>query len=107
MVHPYKSISIGSIGSPDNRNAQYELQQVYGDLIAVTSTSVDFNRMSAETQLFATTLANMLVVAESVTDFSTVPLGMSKVHRDGILYLTKSLRSINYLMVAKSNFPVV
>jgi hypothetical protein len=103
MGHPYRSLALVSIGSPDNRNTQFKLLDIFPDLIAVSSTSVDFNRMSQITQDWASMLANMLVTAESMSEFASIPSGMMKVTRDGILYLTKSYRNINYLMVAKSN----
>lgn len=104
MGHPYRSLGILSIGSPDNRNSQFELSDVFPDLISVTSTSVDFSRMNLVTQEWASLLATMLVEAEKMSAFTTIPTGMMKVTRDGILYLTKSYKNINYLVVAKSNF---
>lgn len=102
--HPYRSLVILACGSPDNRNAQFRLNQLFPDLISVASTSVDFNRMSRTTQDWATMLANMLPVAEAMSDFTSIPVGMMKVRRDGLLYLTKTYQNINYLVVAKSNF---
>jgi hypothetical protein len=64
---------------------------------------VDFNRMSKNTQDWAFMIEQMLYAAESMSDFTTIPVGMMKVHRDGILYLTKSYNNVNYLVVAKSN----
>lgn len=101
--HPYRSLAILSIGSNDNRNAQYMIADLFPDYIAVTSTSTDFNRMSAKTQGWATLLAKMIVVAETMNEFTVVPTGMMKVKRDDILYLTATYDNINYLMVAKSN----
>lgn len=106
MGHPYRSLALMSIGSPDNRNNQYRLRDVFPDLIAVTSTSPDFNRMSKNTQDWASMLAVMLVEAEKMTRFTTIPQGMMKMVRDNVLYLTKSYKNINYLVVAKTNFPV-
>lgn len=103
MGHPYRSIALLSIGSPENRNAQYQLLDVFPDLIAVASSSVDFNRMSQDTQNWATLLETMLIAAESATDFSVIPTGIMKVHRDGILYLAKSFKNITYLVVTKSS----
>jgi hypothetical protein len=107
MSHPYRSLAVLSIGSNDNRNAQYMLSDIFPDLIAVTSTSSDFNRMSQKTQDWASILANMLVTAEKMTEFTVVPIGMMKVKRDGKLYLTATYDNINYLMVAKSNLAEV
>lgn len=104
MHHPFKSISLLTVGGPDNRDGVFDLQQIFPDLIAVTSTSVDFNRMSARTQVWAEKLAQMLQTAESMGDFTTVPDGMMKMRRGGTLYLTYSYENINYLMAARLNF---
>jgi hypothetical protein len=101
--HPYRSVSLCSVGSPDNRNAVYRLPGMFPDLISVSSTSLDFNRMKAATQTWAAMLEDMLVAAETVTQFTSVPVGMNKVMRDGILYVTKSYQNVNYLVVAKSS----
>jgi hypothetical protein len=106
MVHPYKSISILCIGSPDNRDAIYELPDLFPDLIAVASTSVDFNRMEEDTQNWATMLADMLYVAEEMGRYTTVPEGMMKLVRGGKLYLAQNFKNINYLVAAKTNFDV-
>jgi hypothetical protein len=103
-AHPFKSITVLAIGGPDNRDNVYDLQQIFPDLIAVTSTSVDFNRMTARTQAWASMFAQMLSTAEIMGDFSTVPEGMMKMRRNGTLYLTKSYENINYLMAARLNF---
>lgn len=103
MGHPYRSLAMLCIGSPDNRDAQYELTDVFPDLIAVASTSVDFNRMSQLTQDWAEMIAAMIYTAESMSNFTSIPQGMQKVTRDGILYLAKGYKNINYLIVAKSN----
>lgn len=103
LGHPYRSLSIVSIGSPDNRNSQFELADVFPDFISVSSTSPDFNRMSAVTQGWASMIAEMLVVAEKMGEFTTIPAGFMKVKRGNVLYLTRSYKNINYLIVAKVN----
>jgi hypothetical protein len=101
--HPYRSVAILSIGSPDNRDGKFKLSEVFPDMIAVTSTSVEFNRMKEETQAWAFMIEKMLYAAESVSDFTTIPVGMMKIKRDGILYVAKSYKNVNYLIAAKSN----
>jgi hypothetical protein len=101
--HPYRSLALCSVGSPDNRNAVYKLPGMFPDLIAVSSTSLDFNRMKADTQTWAVMLEKMLVAAETVSQYTSVPVEMHKVTRDGILYVTQSFQNVNYLVVAKSS----
>lgn len=103
MGHPYKSLSILSIGSDQNRGGMYELTDVFPDLISVSSTSTDFARMSQNTQTFLLIFATMLLVAETMTEYSSIPLGYTKLYRNNILYLVYNYNTIDYLVAAKSN----
>lgn len=103
MGNPYKSLSILSIGSDQNRDNDFELIDVFPDLIAVSTTSTDFNRMSQYTQTWLNAFAQMLVTAESMTQFSSIPIGMTKLIRNGILYLVFNYDTIDYLVAARSN----
>lgn len=100
---PYKALTLLCVGSPDNENEIYSISEMFPDFIDVSSTSVDFARMSQVTQDWAMLLASMIVVAESMVEFSTIPLGMSKVTRNGILYLVSKFQNINYLVASKSS----
>jgi hypothetical protein len=105
-TYPYKCVPVVSCGSPNNANAAYQLEDVFPDLLAVSSQSTDFSRMSQATQTFFLLLGTMLIAAESLTEFGNVPAGMSTLTRDGIFYLVATLNEVNYLVVCKSNFPI-
>lgn len=107
MGHPYKSVAILSVSSPENRDGLYKLTDVFPDLIMVSSTSQDFNRMTEATRKWAEYLAEMLIVAESMSQYSDIPAGMTRLIRNGKLYLVKNYDNIHYLVAAKSNFPEV
>lgn len=107
-AHPYKSLQMLSIGSPDNRNSWFQLTDVFADYIAVSSTSIDFNRMSQTTQNWANMLSTMLIIAETMSEFTNIPssaasLGLTKTTRNGVLYLVARYDNINYLICAKKN----
>jgi hypothetical protein len=104
LSHQYKSVSIGSIGSIENRDNLYELQQVFPDFIAVASTSTDFNRMSQDTQGFAELLENMLITAETMGQFTSLPAGMTRLTRNNQLFLVATYDNIHFLVAAKVNF---
>lgn len=103
MGHPYKSLAIAMIGSDQNRSNEYEITDVFPDLIAVSSTNTDFARMSQATQTFLLALATMLVVAETMTQYSSIPMGYTKLIRNNILYLVYNYQTIDYLVAAKAN----
>jgi hypothetical protein len=103
MAHPYKSLQVLAIGSDQNRQNKFELTDVFPDMIAVSSTSTDFARMSQYTQTFLQKLAVMIATAETMTQYSSIPLGYTKLMRNGILYIVYNYDTIDYLVAAKSN----
>lgn len=103
--HPYKSVAIAAVGSNENRNNQYELVDVFPDWLAVSSTSNDFNRQSQDTQAWSELLEQMLIVAESMGPYTSLPAGMTRLNRDGKLFVVASYGNIHYLVAAKYNFP--
>lgn len=107
MAHPYKSLMVLLVGGAENRNSLFEINQVFSDIIQMPLSSTDFNRMSAGTKTWLTSLAQALVTAESMTDFTSVPNGFTKVKRNNKLYLVFSQDNINYLVLAKSQLTVV
>lgn len=107
MNHPYKSLALAVIGGPENREGKFYLTDFYSDYIMVNTSSIDFNRMAPETQVFAEALADMIYQAESVDKFTVLPFGMTRLIRDEILYVVKTIDNVQFLVVAKSNFPEV
>lgn len=105
MGHPYKSLAMTVVGGPENREGKFYLTDFYSDYIMVNTSSVDFNRMSPETQDLAKALADMIYQAESVNKYTVLPFGMTRLVRDGLLYVVKTIDNVQFLIVAKSNFP--
>ncbi len=104
--HPYKSLNILAVGSPENRDDKFRLTDVVPDWISVSSTSIDFNRMTQATQDWALLLDALLQQAEKVTEFSTLPFEMTKTRRNGVLYVVATYANIHYLVAAKSSIDV-
>lgn len=100
---PYKSLQIACIGSPNNIQGKFQLQNFFSDYIDVSSTSNDFDRQSLPTQQFSLLLYNMILTAESVTEFSSISAGMSRIIKNGKIYITASFNNIDYLVSAKVN----
>ncbi len=97
----YKSLAFGVVGNPQNRDGITSFQEKFEDYILVTNDSADFNRMSVRTQEFYVLLGEMLRVAENLTDVADVPVGMSRLERDGVEYVAAIYENITYLMVGK------
>lgn len=99
--HPYRSLAVSTIGSSENRENLFELQQVFPDYIDVSTSSVEFQRMSPETQAWVLMISEMIIFAETMNEFSTVPVGMMKMKRGNMLFIVKTYGNIQYLVAAK------
>lgn len=104
VPHPYASLSIITVGSPDNREGKFKISDIYPDYIAVPTSSTDFNRMSAATKEWLNMLQEQLVAAESMTEFSSVPQKMTRTKRNGMVYLVTNVANVNYLVALRSNY---
>lgn len=100
---PYKSISICVVNGQNNVEDKQQFSLLFSDFIPVPTTSIDFNRMSLATQQFSEMVGNMLVVAETATELSSVPRTMRKIVRNGKLYISTLVDNVNYLMLAKTS----
>ncbi len=110
FTHLYKSIGTLCIAGYDNMPLPGGVQRRYlwnefPDFICVPTTSPDFGRMTQKTQAFALLLERLILAAEVATSYSSIPAGMRKVTRDGILYLVQRYENIQYLVAARVNYP--
>jgi hypothetical protein len=104
MGHPYRYLTLAVIGSPDNRNSLFRIDNVFSDYIDAGTTSIDFNRMALPTQEFCYALEEMLIYAETMTANSAVPSSMRKLTRNNYLYVVQTIDNIQYLVAAKINY---
>jgi len=106
MSNPYKSLLLDIISNFDNRDNLFEITQLYPDILNVSTTSNDFNRMSADTQGFMNLLSRMLPIAENLLPSTDIPVGMRRAIRNNIMYLTASYKNILYLVSSKATTPM-
>ena len=104
----YKSIAAIACGGPENREEKYYLYNWIPDYLDVPTSSIDFDRMSAETRFWAMKIFAMLQVAENMTELTDIPSGMYRVrrlNRDGeeILYVGASIFDVQYLITSKKS----
>lgn len=99
----YKSLNMVIVGGPENRDEIYSIYDHFRDYISVQTTSIDFNRMSPRTQRWVTLINKMLLIAEEMDDYSDIPIGMTRLRRQGVLYLVASYENIQYMVVSKKH----
>lgn len=99
----YKAISLLSINGNDNITGNQTLYDIFPDYIPVPSTSLDFNRMTIKTREWVLLMELLLITAESMTQYSTVPANLRRVTRNGIMFISALYENVNYMVAAKQN----
>lgn len=105
----YRAIVGYVIGSEENRDNKYKLQDIFPDYIDVSSTSTDFNYMSKNTQDFSIALQKMLAFAETMTEFTELPRDsdgeklFTRVKRGEHVYLVYKHGNFNFLVLSKAS----
>lgn len=105
MPHPYKCLALDVIGGYENRENLFDITQIYPDILNVSTTSVDYNRMTAQTQGLLSRLTEMILIAESLTYYSDIPVGYRKVQRYGIMFVTTRYMNMELLVSSKLTTP--
>lgn len=105
MPHPYKCLALDVIGGFENRENLFDITQIYPDILNVSTTSVDYNRMSADTQGLLSRLTEMILIAESLTYYSDIPVGYRKVERYGVMFVSTRYMNIELLVSSKLTTP--
>lgn len=103
----YKSLSLSCVGSADNRNNSFTITDYFSDYINVNTGSLDFNRMDVNTQNWALLLEEMIMVAENMTYFSTIPSKMRRVIRGGFVFISMNYQNVQYLVSSKLNITLL
>ena len=97
----YKSLLLMIVDGQNNIDGKKHFRELYSDYIPVSSTSMDFNRMSLPTQELIYRLEEMVIVAERMDTYSIIPDTIKRIKRNGIVYISSVLHGINFLMLPK------
>jgi hypothetical protein len=103
-AHLYKSLGFLAIGNDGNRDAVYSLDEKFPEYNLVSSTSLDFNRLSKRTQDWMLLIHRMLIVAESMVDETILEDDLFRLRRMGVKFLVASYEQVNYLIVTKESY---
>jgi len=105
LVHPYRSLQMGIIGSATNRESKFSIRDIFADVLMVSSTSTDFGLMRSATQGFLMRFYDLCVLAETITSVMDVPTSYRKITRDGILYVSFNYANATFMMATKASVP--
>jgi hypothetical protein len=99
----YKAISLVSVNGITNSGNNRTLNGLFPDYIPVNTSSPDFSRMSLKTRDWMLYLQELLIAAETVTPFTSVPLNVRKQYKGGKLFVSGMYDNVNYLVAARFN----
>lgn len=106
-VNIYKSLAFGVIGNPQNRNGIRKLTQQYPEYLVTEVGSGDANRVDPETLEWMMLFSKLIKAAETMTQYTSVPQGVSRMKRDGIVYASAFFKNVNYLVAAKASVEAI
>ena len=99
----YKALSLCIVGGPTNVTGKEYIEDIVSDYIAVSSTSTDFARMQILTRNWINFIMELIIVAETATRNTTVPLHLRRIVRDDKVFISSIFENVHYLVAAKSN----
>ncbi len=103
----YKSLSVVVSGGVDNRDDNYKLSDYFPDYALISTTSVDFNRMLANTIDFIKTLIKAIIAAETIDDYSFLDNTLSRIVRDDRLYVGFDFDDVLYVVLSRGSMDEV
>ena len=106
LAFPYRGIGLLVVDGPENVDTKADFATVYPDYICVSTTSLDFNRMTEATRGLCILLSEMLVVAEDLSETSSIPSNMRKITRGGKLYVSSVYNGVNIVVASPSSYTI-
>lgn len=106
LPHDYKAITICIVNGNANVEGKEKFNLLFKDYIPVPSTSLDFNRMSPSTREWLLTLQEMLVLAETMDQFTSLPRKFRRIFRENQLYISVVIDNVHYLMLSKRQLEI-
>lgn len=99
----YKSLAAIVVGGDENRDRKYLLKNFYPDYALLSTTSIDFNRMASGTVEFVQKLIEAVIAAEEMDEYSYIGATLSRITRDGMLYVGFSHNDVEFLVLSRSS----
>lgn len=104
MPTSYRELSVGVIGNPNNAGGIIDIKSVYPDYTRIDTQSLDFQRMSADTQDFVRALLAALDVAYNANLTTTLPAEYTSVIRSNHQYICFDLNGYTFMVLVRSAF---
>ncbi len=101
----YASLMVSVIGDKDNVASQRDILTVFPDLINLPTSDPQFNMMASKTQNWVVFIQNLIFIAERATPSSSLPAGINRTTKNGIVFITQEFQGVNYMVASKASTP--
>lgn len=101
-THPYKSLSFVVCGGPRNRDGIFDFYQKFKDYVSISTTHLDFDRISPRTTEWMLLFAGAIIAAEEMTETTEIPEGYARIKRNNLVYCSFSFEKVQYLIATKA-----
>ena len=97
----YRSLACAFVGKVNNREGTKKIYDLFSDYSLRPSSDSSFGEMNAATMEFIRQLENLVAAAETMTDISLPPSGVTRVKRFDKVYAAKRVGKVKYLVLTK------
>lgn len=97
----YKGVSLDVVKGPNNDTFADSFEKLFADYVALSPSSLDFNRLKLLTQQWIILIERMLIVAENFESYTTIPEPFRIIYRDNKKYLSAYFNNVNFIMDLK------
>lgn len=104
-VNQYKSLSFAVVGNPQNRAGMIKFSQQFPQYVVAETGTGDSNRIDPDTLEWMMLFSRLIKAAETMTQYTSVPRGVSRMTRDGVVYAAAFFKNVNYMVT--SSYSVV
>ena len=99
----YKAITLMALNGQSNVAAKTSLMSLFSDYIPVSTSSVDFSRMKVYTREWLLIMVELIHLAETVDEYTTIVSPVRRIIRNGKIYVSRIYDSVNYMVACRSN----
>lgn len=98
----FKGLTLSITNGMGNITGLEDFREVYPDYVPLPTSSLDFNRMTLETQDMHRLIHDLVTYAETMTRYSFLPDETRRIQRGSRYYIAKMLHGINFIVLPKA-----
>ena len=106
-VIQWKSLTALIVSNKENDHTKLKLTDFYPDYACVSTTSLDFNRMSPATTDWVKLLVQAVIIAESYNEYSILSDGFYTLVHNGLTYIMFTVDNIDYMVLTRGSLLAV